>query len=216
MQQPRTIADFGLTRWQVNYHSTLQEYGLTRDLFTPLEDFDCLNPFLGQHRDWREIYLVPSPKPWGPLIFYAVEDGAIITRFACLLDPESPTGRQTEMRLHELLLDSYTAAHRNPKTLQYVGFVGMTANDNSSLAMFLEYEKQGKAFDSNSHIVMTPSSPRWEGEFVVLNPYLKSVMHLVRELARLIERDVTIRQVLMGLDVASHTYMLVELDHKEG
>lgn len=111
-QERRTIEEFGLERREDDSHYE-EEYSFLVPFAGPLTEAEFLN---------RQNSLPDSVDPYG-VHQYAINSTKkiYVVYTAFLLDPTTPTGRSTEMRLWQMIVANYIHAGNTPDSLRYLG-----------------------------------------------------------------------------------------------
>lgn len=178
-QQRQTISDFGLTR------------KLSTDrLETTIYNF--LTPFTGVPFDvaqWK-LYEIDVRDDKKFLLQYAVSvEKATFLVINAELENEDTGARYTNMRLHEMILDSWIAESGSPTDLQYLCLWRIT-NEGTFEHMIDTYMTHHGSLCRGNQVTLNPE----EGTAFHDNMFLRCGLSLVRELQRLSNGDLKVRK----------------------
>lgn len=199
--QGRSIADFQLWREQANIANKIPDYVIPNYL-------DFLEPFLGATKitdeDWQLFSIYGTDPEDGYknfLLFYAISipKQTYVVLDVQLTDWNDPLDRLTNMRLFEMIRDTWATAA--PETqLKYLG-IRQIENPTSRRAISAEFDNAGEAAQMS---ITANNSTAWSE-----NPFIRCAEHVSQDRSRV---RVHLLRDGVSPSPANHMYMFVELD----
>lgn len=174
---------------------TISTFGLTRKLSTTrLEStvYNFLTPFIGVpfHEGQWKVYEICTSDDKKFLLKYAVSvEKATFLVINAELENEDTGARYTDMRLHEIILDSWIAESGSPTDLQYLCIWRIT-NEGTFEHMIDTYMNYYHILSRGNQVTLNPE----EGTAFNENLFLRCGLSLVRELQRLSDEHIEMRQ----------------------
>ncbi|KAI1861154.1 hypothetical protein JX265_009773 [Neoarthrinium moseri] len=172
MSDHQTIQDFMLTRASCPTHSTVYAF---------------MEPFVGDDCTWTSQRVKRQDNHVVLTYGTAVAHQAYVVVDANITEEDPPYRRYTEMRLNQMIIDTYRAAGGNLDTLQYVGLYCIL-NESVRYAIVKEFLSQGQDFQQAAQVEVTPASATWNDS----NLFVRSGANLAQRLGREIDRIVYI------------------------
>ncbi|KAI1840872.1 hypothetical protein JX266_012954 [Neoarthrinium moseri] len=136
MSDHQTIQDFMLTRASCPTHSTVYAF---------------MEPFVGDDCTWTSQRVKRQDNHVVLTYGTAVAHQAYVVVDANITEEDPPYRRYTEMRLNQMIIDTYRAAGGNLDTLQYVGLYCIL-NESVRYAIVKEFLSQGQDFQQAAQV----------------------------------------------------------------
>lgn len=202
MAQRRTIEDFGLAR--------IEGQPEDRNSYNFLVPF--AGPMSGSEWIWRQINNPSDQDPYG-LLQYAINSPkkAFIVHAAFLTTASALTGRKTDMRLWQMIADSWVAAGNRSDSLRYLA-VSLIVNADIRTNIDSEWkhqEDQGQQMPFGTDYEILTITRRNTSVTFDQNHFVRSAVRVAEALST-VEKIVTVEKVHLVRAQHHGRYMVIE------